>query len=262
VTWRCAAHQPRVAPFHLRFHPPLTSLSFRVSLSLSFFFFSCSPAVPSHPSLFSLCFVIAVLYVLCQSSRRSSRRASLSRSPPSSSSSSSSTRIEYSYFSSHECSRAPFSVTFLRDLVLSLPPISRGCNFPCPCLPRILPSIVRSRLRFLGLLDKRERGKRESRVTMSSSAPQNLRLSLRKILDFNGDDRREPFPRYPLPFQHLIRPHPPASSGPTNNRGKIPHAPGNLRSDLASRGGSGIVIPIRRHSYPKAFVAPRARPPR
>jgi len=48
---------------------------------------------------------------------------------------------------------------------------------------------------------------------MSSSAPRNLRLTLRKMLDFNGDDR-EPFSRYPLPFQHLICPHPPAPPPP------------------------------------------------
>lgn len=51
VTWRCAAHQPRFAPFHLRFHPLL-----RPSFGFSFL----------RPSFFSLCFVIPMLYLLCQ----------------------------------------------------------------------------------------------------------------------------------------------------------------------------------------------------
>lgn len=51
VTWRCAAHQPRFAPFHLRFHPLLRP-SFGFSFLLPFFF--------------SLCFVIPMLYLLCQ----------------------------------------------------------------------------------------------------------------------------------------------------------------------------------------------------
>lgn len=38
VTWRCAAHQPRFTPFHLRFHP-LLRRSFGLPLS-SFFFAS------------------------------------------------------------------------------------------------------------------------------------------------------------------------------------------------------------------------------
>lgn len=42
VTWRCAAHQPRFAPFHLRFHP-LLRRSFRFSFcSLSFSPFASS----------------------------------------------------------------------------------------------------------------------------------------------------------------------------------------------------------------------------
>jgi len=131
VTWRCAAHQPRVAPFHLRFHP-LLRRSFRVSLPLSSFF-------PPSPSLLPFLFLPLLRHsrAICTLSFPVPLVALLSRSPPSSSSSSSSssTRIEYSYFSlrwPRECSRAPFSATFPALLVLSLPPISRGCNFPCP----------------------------------------------------------------------------------------------------------------------------------
>lgn len=51
MTWRCAAHQPRFAPFHLRFHPLLRP-------SFGFFFLL--------PFFFSFCFVIPMLYLLCQ----------------------------------------------------------------------------------------------------------------------------------------------------------------------------------------------------
>lgn len=56
VTWRCAAHQPRFAPFHLRFHPLL-----RRSFEFSF----CSPSF----SLTLFCFVIPMLHLLCQRNR-------------------------------------------------------------------------------------------------------------------------------------------------------------------------------------------------
>jgi len=62
VTWRCAAHQPRFAPFHLRFHPLL-----RRSFGFSF----CSPSF----SLTLFCFVIPMLHLLCQRNR--SPRSSL-----------------------------------------------------------------------------------------------------------------------------------------------------------------------------------------
>lgn len=51
MTWRCAAHQPRFAPFHLRFHP-LLCRSFGFSFCSLFFSF--------------VCFVISTLYLLCQ----------------------------------------------------------------------------------------------------------------------------------------------------------------------------------------------------
>lgn len=43
VTWRCAAHQPRFAPFHLRFHPLL-----RFSFGFSFYLLSFSPFASSY----------------------------------------------------------------------------------------------------------------------------------------------------------------------------------------------------------------------
>lgn len=43
VTWRCAAHQPRFAPFHLRFHPLL-----RPSFEFSFCSLSFSPFASSY----------------------------------------------------------------------------------------------------------------------------------------------------------------------------------------------------------------------
>lgn len=43
MTWRCAAHQPRFAPFHLRFHPLL-----RRSFGFSFCSFSFSPFASSY----------------------------------------------------------------------------------------------------------------------------------------------------------------------------------------------------------------------
>lgn len=52
VTWRCAAHQPRFAPFHLRFHPLL-----RRSFGLSF----CSPSFFSHALLLRHTYVTLTL---------------------------------------------------------------------------------------------------------------------------------------------------------------------------------------------------------
>lgn len=43
MTWRCAAHQPRFAPFHLRFHPLL-----RRSFGFSFCSLSFSPFASSY----------------------------------------------------------------------------------------------------------------------------------------------------------------------------------------------------------------------
>lgn len=43
MTWRCAAHQPRFAPFHLRFHPLL-----RRSFGFSFCSLSFSPSASSY----------------------------------------------------------------------------------------------------------------------------------------------------------------------------------------------------------------------
>lgn len=120
VTWRCAAHQPRVAPFHLRFHPLL-----RRSFRLSFYLLPSSLRSPFHFSFFSLCFVIPWLYVLCQRNPAPLAKLlfPLHRA----------TKIEYFYFSPWLPSRifphfsAIMSATSAcrSYYMLSLPPMSR-----------------------------------------------------------------------------------------------------------------------------------------